>query len=112
FDLELGPIALAFCGVGSPEDLAQIATLTADPERWFPAAWLAYKGLSAAAEIVRRERERTDHHVSTSTPTNGHRQTPTTREDPVAAGRVPALRPRAGAHAPGHTHGGGADPGH
>jgi type IV secretion system protein VirB4 len=58
FDLELGPIALAFCGAGSPEDLAQMRTLSQTPETDFPTAWLTYKGLPDAAR-------RLGHHTHT-----------------------------------------------
>lgn len=66
FDLELGPIALAFCGAGSPEDLAQIAMLSQQPGTWFPAAWLEYKGLSWAVELL-QDAARRPHHDTTST---------------------------------------------
>jgi type IV secretion system protein VirB4 len=52
FDLELGPIALAFCAAGSPEDLTRIATLCADNPADFPRAWLEAKGLAWAAALL------------------------------------------------------------
>ena len=61
FDLELGPVALAFCAAGSPEDLALIDTLCRDPEVWFPAAFVQHKGLPWAAELLTQAMERRMH---------------------------------------------------
>jgi type IV secretion system protein VirB4 len=112
FDFELGPLALAFCGAGSPEDLAQITTLQQTPDTWFPAAWLAYKGFPLAAQHLRRQHERTHTDACTPSSTNGHHQTLASVEAPGAAGRPPAPALRSVARAPGAGHGRGADPGH
>jgi type IV secretion system protein VirB4 len=74
FDLELGPIALAFCGAGSPEDLAQMTIVSQDTTCWFPAAWLAYKGLTGAAARL-HDAQRSDDHATTHTVhAHDHRQ--------------------------------------
>jgi type IV secretion system protein VirB4 len=52
FELELGPLALAFCGSGTLEDLAMLDTLTHHDPADFPAAWLRYKGLTWAADLL------------------------------------------------------------
>ncbi|HYN63687.1 MAG TPA: hypothetical protein VES36_03705, partial [Candidatus Limnocylindrales bacterium] len=52
FELELGPIARAFCAAGSKEDLALIDTLWQDDPTDFPRAWLAAKGLGWAADLL------------------------------------------------------------
>ncbi len=112
FDFELGPLALAFCGAGSPEDLAQIATLRQSPDTWFPAAWLEYKGFASAAHHLRSQRERTDPDVDTPSSTNGHHQRPTRPEAPATAARTPGLSARAVVHAADAGHRGGPVRGH
>lgn len=53
FDLELGPVALAFCAAGSKTDLAAIEeTLARSGPDGFAAAWLAQRGLSWAADLL------------------------------------------------------------
>jgi type IV secretion system protein VirB4 len=85
FDLELGPIALALCGSGSPEDLAQMTTLSQTPDTWFPAAWLAYKGLTGAAERL-HDAQRSDDHATTHTVhAHDHRQRALPPDPAVAA---------------------------
>jgi type IV secretion/conjugal transfer VirB4 family ATPase len=55
FDLDLGPIALAFAGASRPEDQRAMDHLIADQgtER-FASAWLRYKGLGWAATLADR----------------------------------------------------------
>jgi type IV secretion system protein VirB4 len=53
FELELGPVALALAGAGSPADLAQIEGLTQESPVDVPARWLTGRGMEWAAEIVR-----------------------------------------------------------
>lgn len=54
FDLELGPISLAFCASGSKKDQAAIiqALEVAAPGNSFAAHWLNVKGLSWAADLI------------------------------------------------------------
>ena len=53
FDLELAPIALAFCAAGSKQDQKAMDALVADlPPGGFAPAWLAQQGLSWAAELI------------------------------------------------------------
>jgi type IV secretion system protein VirB4 len=54
FDLEMGPVALAFCGAGSKPDQAAMDEVlkTASPGNSFAAAWLADKGLDWAADLI------------------------------------------------------------
>jgi type IV secretion system protein VirB4 len=52
FELELGPVALAFCGASSKEDLRQMTALSAADPADFPRAWLAYKALDWAAALL------------------------------------------------------------
>ncbi len=55
FELGLGEVALAFCGVSQAEDLATLDTLLhRDGTDRFAAAWLANQGLDWAAELVER----------------------------------------------------------
>ena len=53
FSLNLGPVALAFCGASTPDDHRLMDRLfdPAEPEA-FAARWLEAKGLSAAAESL------------------------------------------------------------
>lgn len=53
FELGLGPLALAFCGVSQAEELARLDAVleSAGPEE-FAAAWLIDQGLDWAAELV------------------------------------------------------------
>jgi len=53
FDLGLGPVALAFAGASSPEDLRAVdAVLASVPASDFAAAWLHHRGLDWAADLV------------------------------------------------------------
>ncbi len=53
FDLGLGPVALAFAGASSPEDLRAVdAVLASVPASDFAAAWLRHRGLDWAADLV------------------------------------------------------------
>jgi len=55
FELGLGPATLAFVGAARAEDHAQIdAVLAAPTAHGFAAAWLDARGLSAAADALRR----------------------------------------------------------
>jgi len=59
FDLDLGEIALAFCGAASPGDQKQMdACLDAAPEAGFARSWLERKQLGWAADLL-AERPRT-----------------------------------------------------
>lgn len=56
FDLELGPVALAFCASGSKADQALMTeTLAYHGHESFAAEWLTAKGLSWAANIIAEE---------------------------------------------------------
>ena len=56
FDLELGPIALAFCAAGSKADQVKIRDiLRTSTSAGFAAAWLEHKGLSWAADLIKTE---------------------------------------------------------
>lgn len=53
FDLELGPVALAFCAAGSKADqVAMARILEAAGQQGFAPAWLAFKGLEWAADLI------------------------------------------------------------
>ena len=52
FELELGPVARAFCAAGSKEDLARIEALCREDLEDFPRAWLEEKGLPWAADLL------------------------------------------------------------
>lgn len=52
FELELGPVALALAGAGSPADLAQIAAITQERPDNVAGRWFASRGLEWAATIV------------------------------------------------------------
>ena len=53
FDLELGPVALAFCAASSKEDLKSAFELYSDVGRdRFAAAWLRKRGLDWAADLI------------------------------------------------------------
>ncbi|MBI1394323.1 MAG: conjugal transfer protein TrbE [Alphaproteobacteria bacterium] len=55
FELGLGPIALAICGAGSPEDQAMLDRVCAETEGdGFSSCWLIEKGLPWAAELLAR----------------------------------------------------------
>lgn len=55
FDLELGPVALAFCAAGSKQDQSEITRLiTSDNPDAFAPAWLEHKGLSWAADLIQQ----------------------------------------------------------
>jgi type IV secretion system protein TrbE len=55
FDLGLGPVALAFAGTSTPEDQRAIdRVLAAAGAADFPAAWLADRGLTWAADLLRQ----------------------------------------------------------
>ncbi|MEO0822481.1 MAG: conjugal transfer protein TrbE [Pseudomonadota bacterium] len=54
FDLELGPVALAFCASGSKQDLADMdGVLEKAGSDAFAAEWLAHKSLDWAADLLR-----------------------------------------------------------
>ncbi|MGE3350053.1 MAG: hypothetical protein AB7I35_21705 [Ramlibacter sp.] len=53
FELELGPVARAFCAAGSPDDLARIAALCQEDPAAFPRRWLEEQGLPWAADLLR-----------------------------------------------------------
>lgn len=56
FDLELGPVALAFCAAGSKADQALITDILARyPRPQFAAEWLRARGLGWAADIIEEE---------------------------------------------------------
>ena len=48
--VELGPLALAFCGAGSRQEIAQVRDLHRDLGPAWPLAWLHHRGLSADAD--------------------------------------------------------------
>lgn len=53
FDLSLGPIALAFCGASSKDDLRQITELQkTHGSNAFAPAWLKARGLAWAADLI------------------------------------------------------------
>ena len=53
FDLGLGPVALAFAGASSPEDLrAMDAVVSASGVTGFCHAWLRHRGLNWAADLI------------------------------------------------------------
>jgi len=58
FDLDLGPVALAFCTAGSKADQKLISEILASvgPERFAP-AWLEARGLHWAADLIGTEGE-------------------------------------------------------
>lgn len=56
FDLELGPVALAFCASGSKADLAEMnSVLSVAGSAGFAVAWLEAKGLEWAGDLIRDE---------------------------------------------------------
>ena len=53
FDLSLGPVALAFCGASSKDDLNAMSELAATSENdTFPIRWLEARGLKWAADLI------------------------------------------------------------
>ncbi len=53
FDLDLGPVALAFAGAGTPADQRAIDAVLAEHGReGFAAGWLRHRGLDWAAELI------------------------------------------------------------
>lgn len=53
FDLSLGPIALAFCGAASKDDLKALTEIAAAHSKdVFPARWLEARGLKWAADLI------------------------------------------------------------
>ena len=53
FDLDLGPLALAFAGASTPEDQREMdALLALMPVSDFAAAWLRHRGLDWAAQLL------------------------------------------------------------
>jgi len=53
FDLDLGPVALAFASASTPEDQREMDALLASmPVPDFAAAWLRHRGLDWAAELL------------------------------------------------------------
>jgi len=64
FDLKLGPVALAFCGAGSPEDHARIdSVLENDPDGNFAVQWLLKSGLGWAAELITQQYSHEEEYV-------------------------------------------------
>jgi len=56
FDLQLGPVALAFCGAGSEQDHDDLDhVLDANGPDNFAANWLRFKGLDWAADLMSAE---------------------------------------------------------
>jgi len=56
FDLQLGPVALAFCASGSETDRAELdRVLNTDQPDVFAASWLRHKGLGWAADLMSAE---------------------------------------------------------
>ena len=56
FDLKLGPVALAFCGAGSPEDHTAIDSVIENvPKGDFASQWLAHSGLGWAADLITQQ---------------------------------------------------------
>ena len=56
FDLQLGPVALAFCAAGSEKDHADIdGVLEANGSESFAAQWINFKGLGWAADLMTTE---------------------------------------------------------
>ena len=58
FDLDLGPVALAFCAAGSKADQKLISDVlvTSGPDRFAP-VWLAARGHHWAADLIGTEGE-------------------------------------------------------
>ncbi|WP_420466890.1 conjugal transfer protein TrbE [Panacagrimonas sp.] len=55
FDLDLGPVALAFAGASTPQDQRDIDRVLRDAGRSdFAAAWLRHRGLDWAAQLIDR----------------------------------------------------------
>jgi type IV secretion system protein VirB4 len=53
FDLDLGPVALAFAATGTPEQQRAIDRIWRESEpASFPQAWLSHRGLDWAAELI------------------------------------------------------------
>jgi len=53
FDLDLGPVALAFAGASTPQDQRDIDEVSASaPSSGFAAAWLRHCGLDWAAQLI------------------------------------------------------------
>src|SRR6185312_15708821 len=52
FDLNLGPVALAFAGASTQEGQRAIDTVIANGGEHFTAAWLRHRGLDWAADLV------------------------------------------------------------
>ena len=58
FDLDLGPIALAFAAAGTPEDQRAIdRVLRESGPAEFPPAWLRHRGLGWAADLLEQHRQ-------------------------------------------------------
>ncbi len=55
--LELGPLALSFCGAGSRQELARVRELAAAHGRLWPSAWLQSRNLTTWAETLRPQLE-------------------------------------------------------
>jgi type IV secretion system protein VirB4 len=57
FDLDLGPVALAFATAGTPEAQRALDSVSGSSEpRDFAAAWLRHRGLDWAADLLARQR--------------------------------------------------------
>ena len=53
--LELGPLALSFCGAGSRQEIARVRELAAAHGRLWPAVWLESRNLPTWAETLRSQ---------------------------------------------------------
>jgi len=62
FDLDLGPVALAFAAAGRQEDQRAIdQILQPDDASAFPAAWLRHRGLDWAADLIAKHNQIQEH---------------------------------------------------
>jgi len=58
FDLQLGPVAMAFCGVGTEAGHKDLDHVVGEQGPLnFAANWLEFKGLDWAADLIRLEFE-------------------------------------------------------
>ena len=63
FDLDLGPIALAFAAAGTPEDQRAIdRVLRESGVAEFPPTWLRHRGMSWAADLLEQHRQTLETH--------------------------------------------------
>jgi type IV secretion system protein VirB4 len=96
FELELGEVALTFCGASQPDDLALIDRVTQTHGPAFPQAFLHAKGLPWAAALVAEGQQRDHRTVHTAEyspagdhPWEGRAALPASDHIPLV--RVPAL---------------------